>query len=135
MFGKCMNGDCGVDHSGSATGDKNLHMMGAFDRWFEHAGYVNGKFFDSDAANCTWPWDVNIEKCQTKTHQGGEWAGRGDGYDTSTIGNVTVEWLEATVHAQRASGERRPFFVYFAPRERRGGTRTGPVTLMMDVRV
>ena len=23
----------------------NLHTLGAFDRWFEHAGFVNGTFF------------------------------------------------------------------------------------------
>jgi|EP01044_Picomonas_judraskeda_P009457 hypothetical protein len=61
LFGKCMNGtqpsfahpsacqlklqlagDCGVNTYSSGV---NLHTLGAFDRWFEHAGFVNGTFF------------------------------------------------------------------------------------------
>lgn len=26
--------------------------MGAFDRWFEHAGFVNGTFYDTEAPGC-----------------------------------------------------------------------------------
>ena len=70
----------------------NLHTLGAFDRWFEHAGFVNGTFFDSEAAGCVDLGDTGA--CQTPTFPGGEWLGRGDGYDTSTIGNVTIEWLD-----------------------------------------
>ena len=35
-------GDCGVNTYSSGV---NLHTLGAFDRWFEHAGFVNGTFF------------------------------------------------------------------------------------------
>ena len=49
--------------------------------------------------------------CCTKTGRGGVWAGRGDGYDTSTIGNVTIEWLK---HLKETEDD-TPFFVYFAP--------------------
>jgi len=140
-----MNGDCGANEFG---GGKNLHTMGAFgandaraaacaraaaracacadsraelaDRWFEHAGFYNGSFFDNTVAGCTpdevertgwgakngsrtqWRADRfgggNMDegrlggkgctnaKCCTKTFPGGIWEGRGDGYDTSTIG-------------------------------------------------
>ena len=44
-----MNGDCGAN---TFAGGKNLHTMGAFDRWFEHAGFVNGTFFDTEAPGC-----------------------------------------------------------------------------------
>lgn len=84
--------------------------MGAYDRWFEHAGYVDGTFFDNEADGCVWPWDDSPKgPCQTKTFRGGIWAGKGDGYDTSTAGNKTVDWIK-----QQASGD-RPWFVYYAP--------------------
>jgi arylsulfatase A-like enzyme len=107
-FAKCMNGGCGSDGSGG-KGGKDLHMMGAFDRWFEATGYTDSTFFDTEADGCAWPWDTHTQQCQTKTSAGGKWAGRGDGYDTATVGNVTVEWL------RKVAGAGRPFFVYFAP--------------------
>ena len=84
-----MNGNCGVNEYSNGV---NLHTLGAFDRWFEHAGFVNGTFFDSEASGCVDLGDTGA--CQTPTFPGGEWLGRGDGYDTSTIGNVTIEWLD-----------------------------------------
>merc|ERR1712038_502380 len=89
----------------------DLHNMGAFDRWFEHAGFVNGTFFDNEASpKCKFPYDQSDpQACQTKTFPGGKWSGKGDGYDTSTIGNMTVEWI------RRVHGAGRPWFVYFAP--------------------
>ena len=49
LFGKCMNEDCGAN---AYAGGANLHLMATgFDRWFEHAGYENGTFFDYDAFN------------------------------------------------------------------------------------
>ena len=133
LFGKCMNGDCGAN---TFAGGKNLHTMGAFDRWFEHAGFVNGTFFDTEAPGCNqsamaepltgegpalWAEDKFgggdrggrgcTGPCCTKTGRGGIWAGRGDGYDTSTIGNVTIEWLKQLKETE----DDTPWFVYFAP--------------------
>lgn len=108
QFGKCMNGNCGAN---SQAYGLDMHQMGAFDRWFEHAGFVNGTFFDNEASpKCVYPYDDSKNgPCQTKTFPGGKWAGRGDGYDTSTIGNMTVEWI------RQVNGAGRPWFVYFAP--------------------
>eukprot|EP01052_Picozoa_sp_SAG31_P039130 SAG31_NODE_5361_length_2588_cov_6.961029_3_plen_365_part_00 len=131
LFGKCMNGDCGAN---TFAGGENLHTMGAFDRWFEHAGFVNGTFFDTEAPGCNisaalkaegpelWASDrfgggnrgpsADPESgCETRTFPGGVWSGRGDGYDTSTIGNITVEWLTKL----KAEEDATPWFVYFAP--------------------
>jgi arylsulfatase A-like enzyme len=104
LFGKCMNGDCG---SNAFAGGKNLHTMGAFDRWFEHAGFVNGTFFDTGRPGCNntaqmeAPLSADAERelwaadqfgggnqanrcdnpsCCTPTFPGGVWSGRGDGY-------------------------------------------------------
>jgi len=80
-----MNGDCAVNTFSSGL---NLHTIGAFDRWFEHAGFVNGTFFDSEKPGCVLS---ETSSCSTPTGRGGVWSGRGDGYDTSTIANVTIE--------------------------------------------
>ena len=101
-----MNGNCGVNEYSNGV---NLHTLGAFDRWFEHAGFVNGTFFDSEASGCVDLGDTGA--CQTPTFPGGEWLGRGDGYDTSTIGNVTIEWL-GTIAKEEPE---RPWAVVRAP--------------------
>eukprot|EP00756_Hemistasia_phaeocysticola_P060152 Hpha_TRINITY_DN3779_c0_g1::TRINITY_DN3779_c0_g1_i1::g.23856::m.23856/K01137/GNS; N-acetylglucosamine-6-sulfatase len=115
QFGKCMNGNCGVNAEGgfSTNASANLHLMGAFDRWFEGekydtiAGYVNTSFFDNMKEGCEWPWVGDA--CIQHTYPGGEWAGKGDGYTTATLGNKTVDWI------RQVAGKGRPFFVYFAP--------------------
>jgi len=109
LFGKCMNGECGVNTEAgfNTKPDMDLHQMGAFDVWFEGTGYQNGKFYDNRAEGCKWPW--NSTACHTKTSVGGKWAGRGDGYLTATLGNLTVEWIHEVANGPR------PFFVYFAP--------------------
>eukprot|EP01064_Diplonema_japonicum_P029219 TRINITY_DN4663_c0_g3_i2.p1 TRINITY_DN4663_c0_g3~~TRINITY_DN4663_c0_g3_i2.p1 ORF type:complete len:589 (+),score=70.13 TRINITY_DN4663_c0_g3_i2:70-1767(+) len=111
LFGKCMNGGCGVNLEGgyNTKPESNPHLDGVFDRWFEGVGYINASFYDNEADGCDWPWTK--EKCQTQTFEGGAWAGKGDGYVTSTIGNITVQWLQKI----SAESERRPFFMYFAP--------------------
>eukprot|EP01063_Lacrimia_lanifica_P011237 TRINITY_DN18059_c0_g1_i1.p1 TRINITY_DN18059_c0_g1~~TRINITY_DN18059_c0_g1_i1.p1 ORF type:complete len:570 (+),score=192.11 TRINITY_DN18059_c0_g1_i1:74-1783(+) len=115
MFGKCMNGNCGVnlENGYSTKPESNLHLMGAFDRWFEGMtydtieGYLNTSFFDNHAPGCTWPWVGDA--CVVPTSPGGAWAGKGDGYTTATLGNKTVEFIH------EVAGKGRPFFVYFAP--------------------
>lgn len=113
LYAKCMNGDCGKRTSAtSATGYRDLHTdadIFSYDRWFEHAGFVNGDFFDTEASGCSWPWDDTSKECHTPTSPGGIWKGRGDGYDTSTAGNMTVDWIK------KIGGKGRPFFVYYAP--------------------
>ena len=111
LFGKCMNYGCGVNTEGgfNTRPELDLHLMGAFDRWFEGTTYYNGTFFDNRAANCSWPWKAE-NGCTTTTLAGSrEWAGRGDGYATATLGNLTVEWIH------EVAGKGRPFFVYYAP--------------------
>jgi hypothetical protein len=42
----------------------------AFDRWFEHAGFVNGTFFDDEKPGCVLS---DTSSCGTQTVPGGEW--------------------------------------------------------------
>ncbi|KAJ9461188.1 putative extracellular sulfatase Sulf-1-like protein [Diplonema papillatum] len=114
IFGKCMDGGCGVNTQGGSGFNSNetadLRLMGAFDRWFEaldDGQYANGSFFDTSAAGCSFPW--NETACTVKTAPGGAWAGLGDGYDTATIANATIEWIKEV-----AQGD-QPFFAYMAP--------------------
>ena len=111
LFGKCMNGGCGVNTEGgyNTNPSSNPHLEGVFDRWFEGVGYMNTTFYDNKAEGCDWPWTSS--KCKTKTFPGGKWAGKGDGYTTSTIGNQTVDWINEI----SSQPDRRPFFIYFAP--------------------
>eukprot|EP01060_Flectonema_neradi_P040803 TRINITY_DN9425_c0_g1_i1.p1 TRINITY_DN9425_c0_g1~~TRINITY_DN9425_c0_g1_i1.p1 ORF type:complete len:579 (+),score=79.25 TRINITY_DN9425_c0_g1_i1:25-1737(+) len=109
LFGKCMNGGCqNHDNKYNTNRTADLHLMGAFDRWFEGIGYENTTFFDNEATDCRWPWSTETN-CTTPTFPGGIWSGKGDGYDTSTVGNASVAWLE------KVAGSGRPFFAYIAP--------------------
>ena len=66
------------------------------DTWFEHTGYVDGTFFDNTKEGCEWPWNASQSNCNTPTNNGPEWHGKGNGYDTSTIGNRTVEFIHSS---------------------------------------
>merc|ERR1719445_514954 len=103
-----MNGGCGKNEHAYGL---DLHNMGAFDRWFEGTGFTKTTFFDNEASsNCTYPYDESSKNaCKTPTFAGGKWKGMGDGYDTSTLGNMTIEWI------RRVNNAGRPWFVYLAP--------------------
>ena len=111
MFGKCMNDGCGEQ---AQSDGRNLHNMGAFDRWFEGTGYQDSHFWDNAHAGCAW-----------SPENGGGWAGScttkvgvdtvGAGYLTSELGNRTIAWLKGLAREDAESGVRRPWAVYFAP--------------------
>ena len=101
-----MNELCGPNPFASIGGQKNLHQMGAFDRWFEGNGYQNGVFYDNEAPGCKWPWPENT--CTTKTNT----STAGAGYLTSELGNRTIQWLKA-IRDDSATAH-RPWLIYFS---------------------
>jgi len=93
--------------------------MGSFDKWFEGTSYVNGRFYDNEAANCPgWPWPE--QRCQTPTNT----STVGAGYLTSELGNRTIDWIRRVSAVPAA--ERRPWFVYFAPHAPHGPATPAP---------
>lgn len=75
-------------------------MQAGFDRWFANDGgnYVGPDcaFWDNEAATGT----ITCDQVQTAS-------GYGAGYETSVIGNKTIDWIKKVGHAAATGG--KPF--------------------------